>query len=245
MVSPLFEASAVWSPDSIELVAYQDGTSVDNFVRLRADGIGTPRLPFRDVEWAQGVDGRPLNWLPGDWVLYSGSGLNGDIGLFAVNLNSPEDPPVLLVRTDHHEGFAHCSPHNDAIIFTRGRPGGYDYFLASLSVTDEGPVLGDDSQLVPIDSAFQARWSTTGDEFFVSTRSGAIWSVAVERPTELNGRVRMGQAIKLRNIPALSTYGGFAYDATNERFMVPTVPNGDTQTFALLTNWRQRMRTEP
>ena len=129
--------------------------------------------------------------------------------------------------------------------FTRGRPGGYDYFLASLSINDEGIALGDDSQLVPIDSPFFARWSTTGDEFFVSTHHGDIWSVAVVRPEELNGRVRMGQAIKLRNIPALSTYGDFAYDAANERFMVPTVPNGDTQTFTLLTNWRQRMRGEP
>ena len=245
LASPLFEAKAIWSPDSIELLAFQGFSSVDKFVRLRADGVGTPQLPFRDVEWAQDLFGWPLNWLLEDWALYTGSGLNGEIGLFAVDLSRPEDSPVLLVRTDHRDGFAHHSPSNDAIVFSRGRPGGYDYFLASLNITDEGPALGDDAQLVPIDSALGARWSATGDEFFVSTRNGDIWSVAVERPAELNGRVRMGRATKLRNIPALSTKGSFAYDAANERFLVPTVPNGDTQTFTLLTNWRQRMRTEP
>jgi hypothetical protein len=218
---------------------------VDNFVRLRADGVGAPQLPFRDVEWAQGVYGWPVDWLTDDWVLYTGSGLNDEIGLFAVNLQRPEEPPVRLVETGHRDGLAHSSPSNDTIVFTRGRAGGYDIFLASLSITDEGPVLGNDSQLVPIDSVFFAQWSTTGDEFFVSTRDGDIWTVAVERPAELNGRVRMGQASMLRNIPSLSIYGDFAYDAANERFMIPTVPNGESQTFTLLSNWRKRMRTEP
>ncbi|MHC4989639.1 MAG: protein kinase domain-containing protein [Planctomycetota bacterium] len=245
IVSPLFETGGVWSPDSIELLAYQGFNSVDRFVRLRADGVGTPRLPFSDVEWAQGLVGAPASWLPGDWMLYTGSGPNGEVGLFAAKLSSPEDPPVLLVRTDHRQGFAHSSPSNDAIVYTRAASGGYDYFLASLSLNSDGPAIGDDSQLIPIESSLRAQWSTTGDEFFVSTRTGDIWSVAVERPDELGGRVRIGRATKLRNIPAVSAYGDFAYDAANERFMVSTVPNGDTQTFTLLTNWRQRMRTEP
>jgi serine/threonine protein kinase len=245
LVSPLFEGFQYWSPDSTELIAFQDFTSVNKFVRFRADGVGTPMLPFRDAEWAQGLYGGPLDWLSEDWLVYSGIGLNNEVGLFSVNLNNHEKTPVLLVETEHRDGSAHSSPNDDAIIFTRGRPGGFDYYLASLSITDEGPVIANDSQLVPIDSAFKAYWSTTGDEFFVSTRTGDIWSVPVEWSDEPGARVRMGRAVKLRNIPALTKDGEFAYDAANERFMVSAVPNGESQTLTLLTNWRQRMRTEP
>ncbi len=231
----VYEENVVWSPDSQEII-FRRSSLEDEFIRMRADGSDAENVAFSSTVQDRTVIVSAA-WLPGDWLVVEAEESGGAHDLLMLQLDDPTKIfDFVTGRGDQHH--AKSSPDGRAVAYKSDESGNLETYLVSIAMKDGRPAVGSSRQRVPVENPVALEWSVEGDELFMVTAMGAVFTVPIDWQ---NGRPRVGDAAKLFDLPAARVTSRIAVNSDSDRFMFLVDPEAEYQTLSVLVNWPARL----
>ncbi|HJQ13003.1 MAG TPA: BTAD domain-containing putative transcriptional regulator [Gemmatimonadaceae bacterium] len=216
-----------WTPDG-KYVTYSEDEVAPAIWRMRADGIGAPKLLFREHRWVISE-----TWSrDGKWLLYSTSPSlpdSGDILAFRPGIDVAPRP---LIATSHREGTPTFSPDGRWLAYSSDESGQPQIYVVPF------PNIGDGRWAVSAHGGADPQWSHRGNELFYRDSAGFL--VAAEITTTPN--VRVGRETRLFSTEPFEAVGFFALrryavSADDQRFLMIRRAKEPPEQLVVVENW--------
>jgi serine/threonine protein kinase/Tol biopolymer transport system component len=220
--------SAVWSPDSSEVIYDSDELILFNLYRRRLDRSMAEEPLYK----TSSDDKNPRDWSSdGKHVLFGQLSATNSFDIWVLALDNPSHPEPLL-HSEAAEEWARFSPDGRWVAYTSVESEGSQIYLQSFpNLGPRIPVSHDGGDL-PV-------WNPNGQELFFVDRKGTL--MAADITTDSSGALQPGPPKALFPKPANAGHIE-AYDVSRDgkRFLYALdAPNAATnQNIVVLLNWR-------